>query len=71
MSQGTEQGGDGRRVDLERKIKNSQHYTPMEMLRMIFWFCFVSLFDYASLGVRGEVKIRDINLGALQLIDGN
>lgn len=58
-------------MDLEGKIKNIQHYTPMEMLRRIFWFCFVFLFDYASLGVRGEVKIRDINLGALQLIDGN
>ena len=42
--------------------------------RFAFCFCgvFVCLFfGYASLRVRGEVKIRDINLGALQLIDGD
>lgn len=31
----------------------------------------IFFFGYASLGVRGEVEIRDTNLGALQLTDGN
>ena len=56
---------DGRRVKLEGEMENIQHHVQMERLRTFFFF------GYASLGVRGEVEIRDTNLGALPLTDGN
>lgn len=55
---------DGRRAKLEGEMENIQHHILMERLRTFF-------FGYSSLGVRGEVEIRDTNLGALQLTDGN
>lgn len=47
----------------------AQRHIQMEMLRMCVcvWF----FFGYASLGVSRKVKVRDINLGALQLTDHN
>lgn len=71
-----ELGGDRRKADLERKMENIQHHIQSKMLRKFFGFdCLfvfaVLVFGYGSLGVRGKVKIRDRNLGALQLIDGN